>query len=326
MNYRILGRTGLHVSEIGFGCWAIGGPVAIRGTPIGWGPLDDRQSESAILRALDLGINFFDTADVYGLGHSEEVLGRTLARRRQTVVIASKVGNVVTDGVHRKDFSAPHIAASCENSLRRLQTEYLDLYQLHNPPLEAVRDGGAGEALERLKSEGKILHYGVSISHPDEGEEIIRQNFGSALQVLFNVLNQKPANRLFGLAQRHDYGIIARVPLASALLSGKFQAVEFQPEDVRRNFLTSRRLLELRPKIERYLELCRQFQWRPIPAALRFILEHPAVSSAIPGAKTVEQVEENVLAGELSFPAGLLQSLREEFRSYNFYLRYGVGI
>ena len=154
----------------------------------------------------------------------------------------------------------------------------------------------------------------------------MRSGFGSTLQVLFNVLNQKPADSLLGLAQRQDYGIIARVPLASALLSGKFQAVEFKPEDVRRMFLTSKRLAELRPKVERYLDLCGRFQWSPIPAALRFVLEHPAVSCAIPGVKTVEQVNENVRASHLSLPPEFLQSMREEFRSYNFYLRYGVDI
>lgn len=327
MKYRTLGRTGLQVSEIGFGCWAIGGPVEVGGRPLGWGPVDDRESEAAVHRAVDRGINFFDTADVYGLGHSERVLGRALGSRRQSVLIASKAGNVVTeDGAHGKDFSAAHLLASCEGSLRRIGTDYLDLFQLHNPPPDAIWSGGAGEALERLQSAGKIRHFGVSIRHPADGTEIIRRGFGSTLQVLFNVLNQKPAGGLLGLARRHHYGVIARVPLASALLTGKIRSANFHPQDVRRNFLSQRRLAEAGPRIERYLQLCRTFQATPVSVALRFILEHSAVSLAIPGAKTSEQVDENAAACDTDLPGSLFRLLGREFRAYNFYLRYGIEV
>src|SRR2546428_2730457 len=153
MNYRTLGRTDLRVSEIGFGCWAIGGPYEIKGIPIGWGPVDDGQSLQAIARALDLGVNFFETADSYGFGHSETILGQALAGKRSSVIIASKVGNVaLSDCSHRKDFSASHILQSCEQSLQRLKTDSLDLYQLLNPPLEKLWSSDAPEALERLQS------------------------------------------------------------------------------------------------------------------------------------------------------------------------------
>ncbi|HEY3129445.1 MAG TPA: aldo/keto reductase [Acidobacteriota bacterium] len=327
MNYRTLGRTGLRVSEIGFGCWAIGGPYKIKGIPIGWGPVDDRQSLQAIARALDLGVNFFDTADSYGFGHSETILGQALAGKRPSVIIASKVGNVaLPDRPHRKDSSASHILQTCERSLQRLKTDYLDLYQLHNPPMEKLWSSDAPEALARLQSEGKIRHYGVSISHPSEGEQIIEKNFGSTLQVLFNVLNQKPADGLFGLARRSNYGIIARVPLASALLTGKIRSFDFHPQDNRNNFLSPKRLQDVLPKVDRYLELCQGHRLKPVPAALQFVLAHPAVSTAIPGAKTEQQVSENVSAGAARLPPSLLQSLREEFRGYNFYLRYGIPI
>jgi aryl-alcohol dehydrogenase-like predicted oxidoreductase len=215
---------------------------------------------------------------------------------------------------------------SCENSLRRLQTDYLDLYQLHNPPVDKLWSGGAPDALEKLKTEGKIRHYGVSISHPNEGVQIIRRNFGSALQVLFNVLNQRPSRELFAFAREANYGIIARVPLASALLAGNIQSRNFHPQDNRNNFLTQRRWDELFPKIERYLELCAQYRLSPVSAALQFVLSHQAVGVTIPGAKTARQVSENASASRVLLPAPLLQSLRAEFESYNFYLRYGIKV
>ncbi|MBI4456912.1 MAG: aldo/keto reductase [Acidobacteria bacterium] len=327
MNYRTLGRTGLRVSEIGFGGWAIGGPFEIHGRPIGWGPVDDRQSKTAIQRALESGVNFFDTADIYGLGHSEMLLGETLRDHRPSVVIASKVGNVkLPDGSIRKDFSGTHVVRSCEASLRRLQTDYLDLYQLHNPLLRVLWNSGAGEALEKLQTEGKIRHYGVSISHPSEGIEIMNRGFGVTLQVLFNVFNQKAAERLFGLAAKSGYGMIARVPLASALLTGKIQSPDFHPQDVRNNFLTRRRLSDVAPKVERYVQLCRIHHAKPVFVALGFILAHPVVSTTIPGAKTAEQVQENVSASGVPLPLSLLRSLQDEFRGYNFYLRYGIRV
>jgi aryl-alcohol dehydrogenase-like predicted oxidoreductase len=294
---------------------------------MGWGPVDDGQSKDTICRALELGVNFFDTADIYGFGHSESILGEALLGRRDQAVIATKVGSVrLPDGSHTKDFSSRHIIHSCEQSLQRLRTDHLDLYQLHNPPLEVLWKGDAREALETLKFQGKICHFGVSISHPTEGEEIIHRNFGSTLQVLFNVLNQRPAHGLFGLAREFHIGIIARVPLASALLTGKIRSRNFHPQDNRKNFLTERRLHDVLPRIDRYLDLCHAYRLPPVPVALRFVLEHQAVASAIPGAKTEDQVVENVSASDVKLPPLLLSLLRQEFRAYNFYLRYGVRV
>jgi aryl-alcohol dehydrogenase-like predicted oxidoreductase len=289
--------------------------------------VDDNQSIAAVRRALELGVNFFDTADVYGFGHSEKILGEALRGFRNSVVIASKVGNTrQADGMRLKDFSARHIVKSCDDSLCRLGTDYIDLYQLHNPTLDQIFSGDAGEALEKLQSSGKIRSFGVSISHPSEGLEIIGRNFGATLQVLYNVLNQKPADGLFNAARKNDCGIIVRVPLASALLTGKIRSGSFDPRDNRNNFLTASRLQEVLPKVDRYLELCRDYSLRPVQAALKFILAHPAVSTAIPGAKSTEQVDENVAACKAEMPPGMLESLRREFRTYNFYLRHGIKI
>src|ERR1051326_1553930 len=176
MQYRDLGRTGIRVSAIGFGAWAIGGATGASGTPLGWGRTSDDESLAAIRRARDLGVTFFDTADSYGFGRSESLLGIVLSRKRGDVVIATKVGIVRT---------------------------------------------AAGEMLQDA---GKIRSWGVSISTPEEGMEIVERGWAHTIQVLYNVLNQAPARELFPAAQAKGYGIIARVPLASGLLTGKFRA------------------------------------------------------------------------------------------------------
>ena len=325
MQIRTLGRTGLRVSAVGFGGWPIGGPFQVGNVPGGRGPVDDRVSEAAIQRAVDLGVNFFETADVYGLGHSETVLGRTLRGLRQSVVLASKVGSASTADGPRKDFSTSRILAACEESLRRLGTDYLDLYQLHGPPLEIIKRGEAEAALERLRSAGKIRHFGVSIGHPSEGLEIIRCNFGSTLQVVFNVLNQNPATALLPAAARAGYGVIARVPLASGLLTGAVRSPDFHyhADDARRLFLSPRRLGEVTPRIHRFLSLCAEHGAAPAVAAIGFVLAHPAVSTAAVGVRTVDQAVEDA-AGDRPLPEALLRALRAEFGADNFYLKYGL--
>src|SRR4051812_19098855 len=157
MQYRILGRTGIRVSEIGFGAWAIGGPADASGTPLGWGRTSDDESLAAIRRARELGVNFFDTADSYGFGRSESLLGIVLSRTRKDVVIATKVG-VVRDAEGRlsKDFTRQHISHAVDGSLKRLRTDYIDLYQLHNPTLDELRRDEIHEAMDRLQEVGKI--------------------------------------------------------------------------------------------------------------------------------------------------------------------------
>jgi aryl-alcohol dehydrogenase-like predicted oxidoreductase len=157
MHYRLLGKTGLKVSEIGFGGWAIGGPSEASGTPLGWGRTSDEESLAAIRRARELGVTFFDTADSYGFGRSESLLGIVLSRKRDAVVIATKVG-VARDGEGRlrKDFSRAHIQHAVDGSLKRLRTDYIDLYQLHNPTLDELRRDDVQEAMDRLQESGKI--------------------------------------------------------------------------------------------------------------------------------------------------------------------------
>src|SRR5262249_9361130 len=224
MQYRELGRTGIRDGVIGFGAWAIGGATEASGAPLGWGKTSDDESLAAIRRARDLGVNFFDTADSYGFGRSESLLGIVLSRVRQDVVLATKVGVVrSSSGALRKDFSRQHIFHAVDGSLKRLRTDYIDLYQVHNPTLEQLRREEIEEAMEMLQDAGKIRFWGVSISTPEEGLEIVQRGWAHSLQVLYNVLNQAPARELFPLAKDKGYGIIARVPLASGLLTGKFR-------------------------------------------------------------------------------------------------------
>jgi len=328
MKHRPLGKTGLMVSEIGFGGWAIGGVTEIAGIPMGWGRTSDEESLAAIRRAHELGVTFFDTADIYGYGRSESLLGIVLARRRPDVVIATKVGNVRTAGGEvKKDFSKRHIFLAIDGSLKRLRSDYVDLYQVHNPTLDDLRREELQEAMEMLQSWGKIRYWGVSITSPEEGVEIIRKGWGYTLQVLFNVLNQSPAQELFPLASQHGYGIIARVPLASGLLTGKFrQDSVFTADDIRQNFLTPRRLQEALQRVDEVKSIVGGATRTLAEAALKFVLAHDAVSTTIPGARNVHQVDTNAAASGEPLAAAIVEKLRERLGDYNFYQRHSIRV
>jgi aryl-alcohol dehydrogenase-like predicted oxidoreductase len=328
VHYRKLGNTGITVSEIGFGGWAIGGATEVAGTPLGWGRTSDDESLAAIRRARELGVTFFDTADAYGFGRSESLLGIVLSRRREEVVIATKAGvSRGADGRLTKDFSRAHISHAVDGSLKRLRTDYIDLFQLHNPTLEELARDDIHEAMDRLQEVGKIRFWGVSVTTPDEGIEIIKRGWGYSLQVLYNVLNQAPADELFPLAKEKGYGIVARVPLASGLLSGKFrQDSVFSKDDVRQNFLTPKRLEEVIPRVDEAKSIIGGTARSLAEGALRFTLANDAVSTVIPGAKNVRQVEMNVSADEVRIPQEVVDKLRARLGSYNFYHRHGIRI
>jgi aryl-alcohol dehydrogenase-like predicted oxidoreductase len=300
MNYRTLGRCGISVSEIGFGAWAIGGPSQSAGIQWGWGEVSEQDATAAVRRARDLGVNFFDTADVYGKGRSEEILGKALAGEADRVYIASKVGNVTRQGRLAKDFSRAHIERSCEASLRRLRRDVLDLYQLHNPAIKVIRDGDWPETMERLCEQGKILWYGVSIFQPSEALAVLERGCGRTLQLVYNALRQEMAEQVFPLAQQKKFGIIARVPLYYGLLAGKFTGdTTFPFNDHRSHTLPPDKMRELAPRAAQVARLAAD-SGEPSPArwALRFVLSHPAVSTTIPGARNAIQAEQNALASD----------------------------
>jgi aryl-alcohol dehydrogenase-like predicted oxidoreductase len=328
MEYRELGKTGIKVSAIGFGGWAIGGPSEASGTPLGWGRTTDEESLDAIRRARDLGVTFFDTADSYGFGRSESLLGIVLSRKREDVVIATKVGVVRnSNGELKKDFSKQHIFVAVDGSLKRLRSDYIDLYQIHNPTIDDLRREEIQDAMDRLQDNGKIRFWGVSVSNPEEGLEVVRQGWGNTLQVLYNILNQAPAKELFPMAKEKGYGIIARVPLASGLLTGKFRIDStFPTDDIRQNFLTPRRLQEALGRVDEVKSIIGGTARTLIEGALRFVLANDAVATAIPGAKNIHQVESNVTAGDAWLPEDVVQKLRARLGDYNFYQRHNVRI
>jgi aryl-alcohol dehydrogenase-like predicted oxidoreductase len=325
---RLLGTTGLSVSEVGFGSWAIGGPFEVGGVPLGWSNTSDEDSMIAIRRARDLGVNFFDTSDIYGLGRSESLLGIVLSRTREKVIISTKVGNVRTkEGEFRKDFSKKHIFYAIDGSLKRLRTDYVDLYQVHNPTVADLEGGDVQEAMEMLQETGKIRFWGISVTTPQDGIAVVRRGWGHTLQVLYNILNQEPENELFPMAMERGYGIIARVPLASGLLSGKYQAnTVFPANDVRQGFLTEKRLREAMGRVDEVKGIvsghCRSLG----EAALRFVLAHDAVSTVIPGARNGHQVELNVAAARDRLPPDVLSRLRDRLGDYNFYARHAIRV
>ncbi|HUO85470.1 MAG TPA: aldo/keto reductase [Thermoanaerobaculia bacterium] len=328
MEYRPLGKTGIAVSEIGFGGWAIGGPMEVAGVPLGWSHTSDDESLAAIRRARELGVTFFDTSDVYGYGRSESLLGIVLSRRREDVVLATKVGKVRTStGEMRNDFSRKHISYAIDGSLKRLRTDYVDLYQVHNPSLEELRREEIQEAMDMLQQSGKIRFWGISINTPAEGLEIVRNGWGYALQVLYNILNQAPAQELFPAAQEKGYGIVARVPLASGLLTGKYgRESAFPPDDVRQNFLTPKRLEEVLGRVDEVKSIVGSSAGSLAEAALAFVLSHDAVSTVIPGARKRHQVELNTAASGRRLPPEVLSKLRDRLGDYNFYQRHNIPV
>lgn len=298
MQYRVLGRTGLRVSEIGLGTWAMGGPAEVDGKPIGWGEADDTASLDALERAHELGVNFFDTADVYGFGHAEELLGRAFGGHWDGCYVGTKVGNVRSPGGRtEKNFSREYILRACEESLRRLRKDSIDLYQLHNPSLEVIRSGDWPETMEELRAAGKIRFYGVSITTVEEARAFLDRDCGHTIQLVYNLLRQE-MTEVFPIAQRKNIGVIARVPLWYGLLTGKFTSeTRFPANDHRSQRLAGDVLVTELRKVEK-LKFLVQPNRTMAHAALKFILSNPAVSCTIPGGRSARQVEENCAASD----------------------------
>ena len=299
MEYRTLGSTGLRVSEIGFGAWAIGGASEAAGEQWGWGDTPEADAIAAIHRARDLGVNFFDTADVYGNGRSEEILGKALGPDWKDVLVASKTGNVVRHGKGAKDWTREHITKSCEASLKRLRKDTIDLFQLHNPSAYDIRHGDWPETLELLQKHGKIRYYGVSIFLPEEGIAMLARNKGQVIQLGYNALRLEMEDNVLPLAQKKNVGIIARVPLYYGILSGKFKPDTTFPKNDHRSHTIGPMMKQLVERAERVREAAAIApgdsagfaQW-----ALKFILSNAAISTVIPGARNPEQAQKNASA------------------------------
>ena len=295
MRQRRLGRTNLQVSEVGFGAWAIGGNKHGHS----YGPTDNTESLRAVARALDLGCTFFDTADLYGHGLSEKLLGQALEKHRHECVIATKVGSDFYHGPFRKNFDTDYIRFALEKSLERLRTDYIDIYQLHNPPLMMLERGAHYAVLDELKQEGKIRHYGVSVHDAYEGTMAIATGKPDVIQVAYSFLRQDPREDLFPFAQEHDIGLIIREPLANGMLTGKYTAATtFAEGDMRTEWPPE--FLAIQAKLVEKARFLTTPERTLAQAALRFVLDALAVSVVIPGIKTVEQAVANLAVSEFA--------------------------
>lgn len=300
MEYRKLGKTGFNVSAISFGAWAIGGT---------WGTVNDDESMAALHAAVDQGINFFDTADVYGDGRSERLLARLKRERSEEIIIATKAGRRLephtADGYNRKN-----LTSFIDRSLKNLETDTLDLVQLHCPPWEVYYTPEVFGIMDDLVQAGKLRHYGVSVEKNEEALKAIEYPNVKTVQIIFNIFRQRPADLFFKVAKERQIGILARVPLASGLLTGKMTAQTKFEEDDHRAFNRQgaafdrgetfsgvdyanglQAVDELRPLAPEGASLA-QF-------ALRWILMFDAVSCAIPGGKRPSQVSDNAAAASL---------------------------
>lgn len=300
MRYRRLGRTGYKVSEIGFGSWAIGGE---------WGPTDDEAAMATLHAAVDAGVTFFDTADVYGDGHSERLLARLRAERDEELVIATKVGRRadLDPDAYTYDALRGWIERSCQN----LGVDRLDLVQMHCPPTDTYYRPDVFGHLTDLVDEGLAAAVGVSVERVEEGLKAIEFDIVSSVQIIFNVFRQRPADLFLERAHAHDVGVIARVPLASGLLTGKYDAdATFDSAD-HRNFNADGAAFDVGETfsgvgLELGVAAAEQLRARvPDDAtlaqfALRWILMHAEVSTVIPGARTVDQARDNAAASSQS--------------------------
>jgi aryl-alcohol dehydrogenase-like predicted oxidoreductase len=300
MQYREFGRTGWKVSDVSFGAWAIGGT---------WGTVDDTESLAALHKAIDLGVNFIDTADVYGDGRSERLIAQALKEHSEDVIVVTKAGRRlnphVAGGYNRKN-----LTTFIERSLKNLDVETLDLVQLHCPPTEVYYMPETFGILDDLVKAGKMRYYGVSVEKVEEAIKAIEYPNVQSVQIIFNIFRQRPADLFFKLAQDKKVAILARVPLSSGMLTGKMsKQTQFEQDDHRQfnrdgeafdkgetfsgvDFnLSLQAVDELRPLIPA--------GWTMAQFALRWILMHDAISCVIPGAKRPSQVEDNVAASDL---------------------------
>jgi aryl-alcohol dehydrogenase-like predicted oxidoreductase len=321
MRYRTLGRTGLEVSELGYGAWGIGQTM--------WIGASDDESLQALRRAIELGVTFIDTALGYGNGHSEELVGRTVRESSETVHVSTKMPpkNMqwpARAGVRAEEaFPADWVVECTERSLRNLGLETIDVQQMHVWSDEWVGQGDWLEAVERLKRDGKIRFFGVSINdhEPANAIELVRSGVVDTVQVIYNVFDQSPEDELFAAVQEANVGVIVRVPFDEGSLTGRITPdTEFPDGDFRNNYFRDDRKVEVWDRVQAIARGLAIATPELPEHALRFCLSHPAVSTVIPGMRTVRNVESNAAAVENGpLPERDLETLREHRWVRNFY-------
>ena len=329
MKYRRLPRTDLDLSEIGFGLWTV--------STGWWGKIDERDGIRLLQEAMEQGITFFDTADTYGKGYGEEILAKALPNRRHGIVIATKFGYDFYDDTPRighqerpQKFEPQFIRYACEQSLKRLRTDYIDLYQLHNPRLETIEKDEVFETLEELVQEGKIRYYaaalGPDIGWFEEGEASMRHRNISAMQIIYSILEQEPAKSFFPIAAEEEVGLISRVPHASEVLTNRYdQPPEFDPSDHRS--LRKKEWLELALKKANAVKFLSEDTGRTLAqSAIRFCLAQPTIVSVLPNLTTLDELTEYAGSAEVaSITDEELEKLDELWRE-GFYIEEPTAV
>ena len=323
MNYRKLGRTGWEISEISFGSWAIGGS---------WGDVNDSDSIKSLRKALELGVNFFDTADVYGDGRSEKLLAKLRKESSEKFYIATKAGRRLSPH-NAEGYNQKKLTSFVERSLKNLETDAIELLQLHCPPTEVYYMPEVFGILDDLVKDGKLLYYGVSVEKVEEAIKAIEYPNVQSVQIIFNMFRHRPADLFFELAKKHEVGILARVPLSSGMLTGKLNSNSKFEKDDHRNFNRHGEEFDRGETfsgvnyetglkaVEELKSICPK-EMSLTQFALKWILMFDAVTCAIPGAKKVGQVTENVGAADMT---ALSQKTMEEVNSiYEKYIKQSV--
>jgi aryl-alcohol dehydrogenase-like predicted oxidoreductase len=321
MNARTLGRTGLQVSEIGYGAWGIGGT--------GWLGARDDESLRALHRAIDLGVSFIDTALGYGDGHSEQLVGSVVRERPESIVVATKIPPAnrrwpMPAGVDPDEaFPASHVRACTEESLRNLGVEAIDVQQFHVWSDEWVGRGSWQQAIEELKSEGKIRHFGVSINdhEPHNALAVVESGSVDTVQVIYNVFDQSPEDELLPACVEHDVGVIARVPFDEGALTGRIGPdTSFDEGDFRSRYFRGDRKAEVWERTEAICDDLGITRDDLAEVALRYVLSEPAVGTVIPGMRTMRNVERNTAVGDgRGLPEEQLRALKPHRWVRNFY-------
>ena len=325
MKYRLLPRTELSLSEVGFGVWTV--------ATTWWGKIPEEQRAALLENAVELGVNFFDTADTYGEGYGEEILAKVLGHRRHDLVIATKFGydfyDKLTPRVGHQErpqkFDPDFVRFACEQSLRRLNSDYIDLYQVHNPRIDALERDELFETLEQLRAEGKIRYYGVALG-PDigwfeEGEAAMRERQVSSLQIIYSILEQDPAKDFFPIARDCQVGLLSRVPHASEALTGRYTEAPTFDESDHRSHRRAEWLREALRKVEQVKFLAGEETGRTLAqAAIKFALYPPAITSVLPNFTNLEELRHYTDAVDTPDLTDGEQSLLDDLWANDFYL------
>ncbi len=325
MEYRQMPRTELNLSEVGFGVWTV--------ATNWWGKLEDHERASLLENAVEEGINFFDTADTYGEGYGEELLAKVLGHRRKDLVIATKFGYDFYDKTaprvgHQERvqrFDREFVTYACEQSLKRLGTDYIDLYQIHNPRVDALERDELFETLEQLQVEGKIRYYGVALG-PDigwfeEGQTSMTDRQVDSLQIIYSILEQEPAIDFFPIAREHEVGLLSRVPHASNTLTGEYIEIPTFAEGDHRAHRRAEWLKEALQKVERVRFLELEDSRTLGQSAIQFCLKKPEIVSVLPNFTNLEELKEYTAAVETPPLTDAEQEYLDELWANEFYLK-----